>query len=139
MCASNTYTQAAMARQISFLTGEVPRASSHVRSFDNDSQQYIHYLANMIHTEPIVERCFEAVISNTLMKGISCFSLDGQQIATNDFKAFVNEEYGHFAKEAIRMFFTLGFVVWRVRNKKFRGKIEKTPEVSAGTQNVHVL
>eukprot|EP00961_Rhodomonas_salina_P305260 3941918-Rhodomonas_salina.4 len=100
-----------MTRQISFPTGEVPRPSSHVRSFDNDSQQYIHYLANMIHTEPIVE------------------SLDGQQIATNDFKAFVNVEYGHFAKEAIRMFFTLGFVVWRIRNKRFRGKIEKTPEV----------
>eukprot|EP00961_Rhodomonas_salina_P106449 1433625-Rhodomonas_salina.3 len=106
-----------------------PRQTGQMRSFDNDSQQYVHYLASMMHGEPIVERCFETVVSHTLMKGITCEACDGGLVVTPRFKRFIDTFYVRFAQDAIRMFFTLGFVVWRIRRMKVGGKVEQVPEV----------
>ena len=47
-----------------------------IKAFDKDSQQYIHYLASMIHSEPVIERCFEVIVANTLAKGINCRTIN---------------------------------------------------------------
>lgn len=54
----------------SIMYTQVPsqQAPSRPRAFSNDSEQYVHYLGNILHSEPIVERCLEAITSNTLIK-----------------------------------------------------------------------
>eukprot|EP00961_Rhodomonas_salina_P217920 2944639-Rhodomonas_salina.3 len=99
------------------------------RAFGNDSQQYIHYLGGIMHSEPIVERCLDAIISNTLIKGITCTTIDGSEMATDAFKDFLNRYYMRFARDAIRMFFVLGFVVWRLRTITEAGAKQIVPEV----------
>lgn len=116
-----------MASSIMFTHGETP---TRPRSFANDSDQYVHYLGCILHSEPIVQRCIEAVVSNTLNKTISCMSVDGHEMATGAFHAFVNRHYMRFARDAVRMFFVLGFVVWRVRKIVEAGGVQQAiPEI----------
>jgi hypothetical protein len=96
---------------------------------DNDSKQYVHHLANMIHSEPIVNRCIEVISSNVFMKGLTVRTNDGRQFATAPFREFVNEHYVAFAKDAIRMFLLVGFVVWHISKKTVHGVVQRVPEI----------
>eukprot|EP00961_Rhodomonas_salina_P064143 862360-Rhodomonas_salina.7 len=98
------------------------------RSFDNDSKQYIHYIATMIHSEPIIERCFETVCAHTLMKGVQCTPRDLGGVVKKEFKQFVDRYYLPFCQDAIRMFLSLGFVVWRLKTIRVAGVVQKIPE-----------
>ncbi len=83
----------------------------------------------MLHSEPVIERCLDVIVSNTLAKGISCMSHDGKTYATPAFQNFVDIYYRKFGCEAIRMFFLLGFVVWRIRRMDVDGIVQSIPEV----------
>eukprot|EP00961_Rhodomonas_salina_P193404 2610852-Rhodomonas_salina.1 len=100
-----------------------------VRTFDNDSQQYVHYLASILHSEPVVERCIDLIVANTLMKGISCMTEDGAEYATPKFREFVNDHYMRFSRDAIRMFHTIGFAVWRLTRRRTKGTFQTVPEL----------
>eukprot|EP00961_Rhodomonas_salina_P122676 1652420-Rhodomonas_salina.2 len=99
------------------------------RTFDSDSRQDLHYLGTMVHSEPIIERCIGAITSGTLMKGITVMSKDGARMATKSFHNFVNKYYLHFARDAVRMFFITGFVVWHVARRQIKGSTQLIPEV----------
>lgn len=95
-----------------------------------DSQQYIYYLAQMIHSEPMIERCLSLVTSHVLVNGITCYTEDQTRAPTPKFQAFVSRYYVPFCRDAIRVFFMLGFVPWRIRRVlDYTGAMQKIPEV----------
>lgn len=55
---------------------------------------------------------------------------DGSEMATPSFRTFINRYYMRFARDAIRMFFVLGFVVWRARRIVERDGVHQVvPEI----------
>jgi hypothetical protein len=107
----------------------VEQAGSSSRFFDSDSKQYLHYLAMMLHSEPVIDRCIGAIISGSLAKGINVVSESTGRSVTPEFRNFVNKYYAAFAREAIKMFCVLGFAVWRLAKRRIRGKVQFIPEI----------
>jgi hypothetical protein len=70
-------------------------------------------LLELCSQEPTVLSCFKIIESTCLSRGID---LEIRGMApTDEFRSFVDRYYMPFAANAIRYFFTLGFVPWRLR------------------------
>lgn len=63
--------------------------------------------------EPTIQSCFKVIESTCLARGIE-LRIRGSP-ASKDFQRFLDRHYLPFAENAIRHFFTLGFVPWRLR------------------------
>jgi hypothetical protein len=63
--------------------------------------------------EPTIQTCVKIVQSTCLAQGIEV-KTKGKR-STEEFQCFVDRYYLSFAEEAVRHFFTLGFVPWRLR------------------------
>lgn len=70
-------------------------------------------LLELCMQEPMVQSCIKIVQSTCLAQGIT-IKVKGRH-ASASFDAFVERYYVPFAEEAIRHFFGLGFVPWRLR------------------------
>lgn len=63
--------------------------------------------------EPTVQACIKIVQSTCLAQGMQ-ISIKGKK-SSESFQSFINKYYIPFAEEAVRCFFVLGFVPWRLR------------------------
>lgn len=63
--------------------------------------------------EPTLQSCFKVIESTCLARGIG-LKIHGRN-ASSEFQQFIDRYYLPFAECAIRHFFTLGFVPWRLR------------------------
>lgn len=70
-------------------------------------------LLELSSQEPTIQSCFKVIESTCLARGIQ-LKIRGCQ-ASKDFQRFLDRYYLPFAEHAIRHFFTLGFVPWRLR------------------------
>lgn len=70
-------------------------------------------LLELAMQEPTLQSCIKIVQSTCLAQGITMKIKD--RYASPNFQSFVDRYYIPFAEEAIRHFFVLGFVPWRLR------------------------
>lgn len=106
---------------------EITNRTNQRRKFLNNSQQYVNYISQMMHNEPVIKRCLDLIRSHILMKGIQCQL--GEKFTTNDFDEFINTFYTPFCQDAIQSMMAVGFVPWRMRSFKHNGAMETIPEV----------
>lgn len=81
-------------------------------SSDGRDETY-RLLLELSSQEPTMQACFKVIESTCLARGIEV-RIRGKKVST-DFQRFVDRYYLPFAETAIRHFFTLGFVPWRLR------------------------
>jgi hypothetical protein len=81
-------------------------------------------LWELVTHEPTVLQCFNVIESTCMSQGLFC-RIDGEA-CSEKFSKFVERHYTAFCKQALRAFFTYGFVPWVVR-KLDDG--EEVPEV----------
>lgn len=78
-----------------------------------DISESKHLLWELVTHEPTVLQCFNIVESTCMAQGLFC-KIDGEPCG-EDFQRFVDRHYIPFCRQAIRSFFTYGFVPWVVR------------------------
>lgn len=83
------------------------------RTDKNLSDESFMLLLELSMQEPTLQTCIKIVQSTCLAQGIEINIK--QKKSTGDFQRFVDRHYLPFAEEAVRHFFTLGFVPWRLR------------------------
>ena len=70
-------------------------------------------LLELSSQEPTIQSCFKIIEATCLARGIQ-LKIRGRA-ASDTFQKFLDRYYLPFAESAIRQFFTLGFVAWRLR------------------------
>jgi len=70
-------------------------------------------LWELVTHEPTVLQCFNTIEATCMAQGLYC-KIDGEP-CSDKFKNFVDKHYMPFCKQALRAFFTYGFVPWVVR------------------------
>ncbi len=70
-------------------------------------------LLELCSQEPTLQSCFKIIESTCLARGIM-LQIGGKE-PSEEFRRFVCRHYLPFAESAIRYFFVLGFVPWRLR------------------------
>ena len=114
------FTQKAMAQGPGFpskRTGTLGSFASSVWSPAAGStgrcEESYHLLLELCAQEPTMQACFKIVESTCLARGID-MEIGGKPPSL-EFRNFVSRFYLPFAESAIRYFFALGFVPWRLR------------------------
>jgi hypothetical protein len=79
---------------------------------DSREESYM-LLLELSSQEPTLQSCFKVIEATCLARGIQ-LKIRGRN-ASKDFQTFLDRYYLPFAENAIRHFFTLGFVAWRLR------------------------
>lgn len=87
--------------------------SSRNRLPNDASSESYKLLLELSSQEPTLQSCFKVIESTCLAKGIQ-LRIRGRA-ASEQFQKFLDRYYLPFAEHAIRHFFTLGFVPWRLR------------------------
>ena len=70
-------------------------------------------LWELVTHEPTVLQCFNVIEATCLSQGLFC-RIDGEA-CSDKFRAFLDRHWTGFCKQALRAFFTYGFVPWVVR------------------------
>lgn len=76
-------------------------------------EESYHLLLELCSQEPTMQCCFKIIESTCLARGID-MEIGGKS-PSQEFRAFVSRYYLPFAENALRYFFALGFVPWRLR------------------------
>jgi len=76
-------------------------------------EESYHLLLELCAQEPTMQSCFKIVESTCLARGIDV-EIGGKPPSV-EFRNFVSRHYLPFAENALRYFFALGFVPWRLR------------------------
>lgn len=87
-------------------------ASSMSASSSQRDESY-HLLLELCAQEPTMQSCFKIIESTCLARGVDIEI--GGKAPSSDFRMFLARHYLPFAESAIRYFFALGFVPWRLR------------------------
>ena len=72
-----------------------------------------HLLWELVTHEPTVLQCFGVVEATCMAQGLFC-KIDGERCG-DEFQRFLDKYYVPFCRQAVRAFFTYGFVPWVVR------------------------
>ena len=78
-----------------------------------DVAESYYLLLELLTSEPTMQECLQLIENMCLSRELD-FTIKGKAPST-EFKAFVNQHYYQFLKNAIRQAHGLGFVVWCVR------------------------
>lgn len=70
-------------------------------------------LWELVTHEPTVLQCFNIIEATCMSQGLYC-RIDGEP-CSDKFRKFIERHYGAFCKQALRSFFTYGFVPWVLR------------------------
>ena len=76
-------------------------------------EESYHLLLELCSQEPTMQCCFKIIESTCLARGIDVEI--GGRPPSPEFREFIARHYLPFAESAIRYFFALGFVPWRLR------------------------
>ena len=109
-------------RVVSFRRARVHKQASRIqfRMISNEQKRLRdiaeshHLLLELLTCEPFLQECLQLIESMCLSRELD-FSMGGGKAPTQEFKAFVNRNYYHFLKSALRQAHGLGFVVWCIR------------------------
>jgi hypothetical protein len=88
------------------------RSSARFATYGGRDESYM-LLLELGMQEPTMQACIKIVQSTCLAQGMEV-EIKGKK-STNTFQSFVTRYYLPFAEEAIRHFYILGFVPWRLR------------------------
>ena len=86
--------------------------STMMNTSDYREESYM-LLLELSSQEPTLQSCFKVIESTCLARGMG-LKIRGRNVSA-DFQQFIDRYYLPFAEVAIRHFFTLGFVPWRLR------------------------
>lgn len=82
-------------------------------SLSDCREESYRLLLELSSQEPTLQACFKVIESTCLARGIG-LKVKGRNVLPS-FQSFLDRYYLSFAETAIRHFFTLGFVPWRLR------------------------
>lgn len=86
---------------------------SSTKSKSDAHEESYMLLLELSSQEPTIQSCFKIIEATCLARGIQ-LKIRGRA-ASDTFQKFLDRYYLPFAESAIRQFFTLGFVAWRLR------------------------
>ena len=88
-------------------------SSGRAYQWQHERDESYSLLLELCSQEPTLQACFKVIESTCLARGIM-LRIGGRE-PSEEFRRFVNRHYLPFAESAIRYFFALGFVPWRLR------------------------
>lgn len=89
----------------------VAKSRSSMRQLDIAESKLL--LWELVTHEPTVLQCFNVIEATCMAQGLFC-RIDGEP-CSDEFRKFLDRHYISFCKQALRAFFTYGFVPWVVR------------------------
>lgn len=107
---SSSLMGAAAVPGMAYRTSQQPQQL--MQQTDTREESYM-LLLELSTQEPMLQSCFKVIESTCLARGVH-LKIRGKTVSA-EFQKFLDRYYLPFAEKAIRHFFTLGFVPWRLR------------------------